>query len=117
MIVVVRALSLVFATILAVLQPIMSAYAEDIPTEPAYLYRAVVVRVVAGDTRCRHRKAMMRVRLQASERHAEQSFFGEPVDGGPLSPSPGGWIKKNTSEPDFAARRRRSRAGRHRPAR
>jgi micrococcal nuclease len=45
-----RTASLVIVTILAVLQPAMSAYAEDIPTEPAYLYRAVVVRVVDGDT-------------------------------------------------------------------
>jgi micrococcal nuclease len=47
---VVRTAGVVIATILALLQPAMSAYAEDIPTEPAYLYRAIVVRVVDGDT-------------------------------------------------------------------
>ena len=46
----VRTASLVIATILAVVQPTSVAYAEDVPTEPAYLYRAVVVRVVDGDT-------------------------------------------------------------------
>ena len=47
---VVRITSLVIAVLAGVLQPSMSAHAEDIPTEPAYLYRAVVVRVIDGDT-------------------------------------------------------------------
>jgi len=47
---VVRTTSLLIATILAVVQPATSSHAEDIPTEPAYLYRAVVVRVIDGDT-------------------------------------------------------------------
>jgi micrococcal nuclease len=48
--IVVRIASLVIAALLTVLQPNMSAAAEEIPTEPAYLYRAVVVRVIDGDT-------------------------------------------------------------------
>ena len=48
--IVVRMASLLIAAFLVVLQPTMSAAAEDIPTEPTYLYRAVVVRVVDGDT-------------------------------------------------------------------
>ena len=47
---VVRITSLVIAVIATLLQLIMSAHAEDIPTEPAYLYRAVVVHVIDGDT-------------------------------------------------------------------
>ncbi len=47
---VVRTAGLLIATILAVVQPAASSHAEDIPTEPAYLYRAVVVRVIDGDT-------------------------------------------------------------------
>ena len=48
--IVVRTTSLVIAALLTVLQPNMSAAAEDMPTAPAYIYRAVVVRVVDGDT-------------------------------------------------------------------
>lgn len=48
--IVVRIASLVIAALLTVLQANMSAAAEEIPTEPAYLYRAVVVRVIDGDT-------------------------------------------------------------------
>jgi micrococcal nuclease len=47
---IVRTAGLAIAACLAVLQPTVSAHAEDIPTEPAYLYRAVVVRVIDGDT-------------------------------------------------------------------
>ena len=48
--IVVRTASLMIAAVLAAVQPTTSAHAEEIPKEPAYLYRAVVVRVVDGDT-------------------------------------------------------------------
>lgn len=46
----VRTASLVTAAALSAVLPTTSAHANEIPTEPAYLYRAVVVRVVDGDT-------------------------------------------------------------------
>lgn len=48
--IVIRTASLRIAAVLAAAQPTTFAHAEEIPTEPAYLYRAVVVRVVDGDT-------------------------------------------------------------------
>lgn len=41
---------LMLAGLLILAHPSTTAHAQDIPTEPAYLYRANVVRVIDGDT-------------------------------------------------------------------